>query len=130
MRRTAKLMATYIGLATLALLVSDLVMQRSTSFAQGAQYLPPCEEPVVEPLQGVSASTGCDGNDCRPDITGCSPTKEYTYDLCCVDLDNDGRFHCAQCKRYTYECWCGGRRVLKLGPYTECGITTRQQCRP
>jgi len=129
MRRTAKLIAAYIGLVLLTMLFSDLAMQRSTSFAQGAQYLPPCEEPVVEPLQGVSASTGCDGNDCRPDIAGCRPTEDSVFDLCCVDLDRDGRFHCAQCERFYYICWCGGRVVLKIGPYSTC-IATRQQCRP
>lgn len=126
MRRTAKVIAACIGLVLFALLFGDLAMQRSTSFAQEIQYLPPC----VEPVQGVSVSTGCDGNNCRTDIAGCFPTSDFTYDLCCVDLDNDLRFHCAQCKRYTYICWCGGRRVQKLGPYTECGTTTRQPCRP
>jgi hypothetical protein len=125
MRRTAKLIATYIGLAMLALLVSDLAMQRSTSFAQGAQYLTPCQEP----LQGVSASTGCNGNDCRPDIAGCSPLEDFALDLCCVDLDGDRRFHCAQCIRYYYKCVCGGRVVVKLGPYSEC-LATRQRCTP
>jgi hypothetical protein len=129
MKRTAKLTVFCACIALLVLIVGDGQTQQTPSQnpAEGVAYLAPCVEPV-DPGIVATLNTGCDGNGCTPSVAGCTPTRDRVRDLCCVDLDNDRRYHCAECIRYEYECVCGGRRVVKIGPYSDCPVTTRQPC--
>lgn len=113
-----------------ALLVGSLSTCQTRSFAQDAGYLSPCMEPVEPPILVLAA--GCDDNDCNPRMGGCTPTEEVVLDYCCVDLDGNGIYNCAVCRRRMYICLCpGGLEVPRIGPYERCiANPPYQRCTP
>jgi len=73
---------------------------------------------AISLIKTVNSRTpiSCDNNPCTADVTGCTKTPNSVGDICCVDLDKDGKYHCAQCMRDQYNC----NGYYKLGPYRDC----------
>lgn len=97
-----------------ALVTTTVILTNSQVYTQ----INPLPVPVLPPCSS-----------CDSDTTGWRRASGSIENLCCIDADRDGRYHCAQCILDKYEKVINGRLYVKYaGPHSCRAVQPLMRC--